>query len=354
MSFLRKLDWQINSALLFIMAASLTILISSRSDLFWKQLVFWLIGFVLILLVLRFDWRPYINYRGVIFSIYFLLIALLFVTRFFAPSIRGVRGWLVLGPINFQVAEFSKLAMIIFFAYFFSRKHLGIAKISNLFFSFIYFAIPGFLIAIQPDFGSALVLFCLWFGFLLASGIKYRHLIVALVIFAVLGVIMWQAVLRDYQKERILGFFFPGRDQLGINYNVVQSKIAIGSAGIFGKGLHQGSQVQLGFLPEASTDFIFAAFVEEWGILLGFVLIFALMVVVLRIIKIGLNTDNNFNRFVCLGAVILFGVQFIFNVGSGTGLTPVIGVTFPFMSYGGSSLLTDLILIGIIQAVYAF
>ena len=141
-------------------------------------------------------------------------------------------------------------------------------------------------------------------------------------------------------------------DPLGINYNVIQSKIAIGSAGFFGKGFGQGSQVQLGFLPEAQTDFIFAAFTEEWGMIAGIFLLVAFAVMVFRIIKIGLAADNNFSRFVCLGTVVLLIVQFVLNTGSNLGLTPVIGVTFPFLSYGGSSLLTNFILIGIIQSVF--
>ena len=162
---------------------------------------------------------------------------------------------------------------------------------------------------------------------------------------------MWQSVLQDYQKERIVGVFFSERDVLGINYSVIQSKIAIGSAGFFGKGFNQGTQIQLGFLPEAQTDFIFAALIEEWGIFGGMLIIAAFMFLILRIITIGMETDNNFNRFLCLGTVVLFGVQFVLNVGSNLGLTPVIGVTFPFLSYGGSSILINLILIGIIQSI---
>jgi rod shape determining protein RodA len=352
MTFLKKLDWKLNLAMFFLIAAGLTSLLSAASPLFYKQLLWVVAGFVLMFLLIRFDWRPFINYRGVIFGLYCLVILLLTLTYFLAPTIKGIKGWLVFGSVHFQISEFAKLILILFFAYFFSRKHIGIARISNLAISFVYFLIPGILIALQPDFGSILVLFCLWFGFLLVSGIKYRHLIIALVIFSVLGTIMWCSILKDYQKERVLGFFFPGRDPLGINYSVIQSKIAIGSAGLFGKGFGQGTQVQLGFLPEAQTDFIFAAFLEEWGLLMGFVLISVFIFLIFRIIKIGLNADTNFNRFICLGAVILFTVQFILNVGSNLGLSPVIGVTFPFLSYGGSSLLTNLILVGMIQTIF--
>jgi len=352
MGFLIKFDWKLNLAVLFLIAAGLTSLLSAAPSLFSKQLLWVISGFILMFLIIRFDWRPFINYRSVIYGLYFLSILLLIITYFLAPAIRGTRGWLTFGSVHFQVSEFTKLVLIILFTHFFSRKYVGIGRLSNLITSFIYFLIPAALVALQPDFGSALILFCLWFGFLLVSGIKYRHLIIALIIFSILGIIIWQSVLKDYQKERVLGFFFPGRDPLGTNYSVIQSKIAIGSAGLFGKGFSQGTQTQLGFLPEAQTDFIFAAFVEEWGLVAGFTIILAFIVLVLRIIKIGLATDNNFNRFICLGTVILFTIQFVFNVGSNLGLLPIIGVTFPFLSYGGSSLLTNLILVGIIQTIF--
>ncbi len=351
-SFLKNLDWKLNLAILFLMAASLVSLASTAPALFHKQLLWAGISILFFFLIIKFDWRPFINYRGVIFGLYLLAVLLLIITYFWAPTIRGTKGWIPFGLFQFQVSEFAKVVLIILFANFFSRKHIGIARLPILATSFIYFLIPGVLIALQPDFGSALVLFCLWFGFLLVSGIRWRHLIIALIIFLVLGIILWQNVLKDYQKERIAGLFFPGRDPLGINYSVIQSKIAIGSAGLFGKGFGQGTQGQLGFLPEAQTDFIFAAFIEEWGLLMGFLLIAIFVFLILRIIKIGLGADNNFNRFICLGTIILFSTQFILNVGSNLGLTPVVGITFPFLSYGGSSLLTNLILVGIIQTIF--
>lgn len=352
-SLFKKLDWQLNGAFLFLAVAGLISLLGSRPDLFWKQSLWYGIGFLFIFLIIQFDWRAFIGNRGAILGIYFLAIVLLIITYFFAPTIRGARAWLSIGSFQFQTAEFSKLALIIVLASFFSRRHISIARISNLLISFVYFAIPAGLIALQPDFGSALILFFVWLGFLLISGIRWRHLLVAMIIFSIIGSIMWQGVLKDYQKERISGIFFPERDALGINYGVIQSKIAIGSAGFFGKGFSQGTQTQLRFLPEAQTDFIFAAFIEEWGVLGGLLILAAFLFLILKIIGIGLETDNNFNRFVCLGTAVLFGVQFILNAGSNLGITPVIGVTFPFLSYGGSSVLINLILIGIIQSVAA-
>ncbi len=351
MSILKNFDWKLNFALVFIMAASLASLASTAPEYFWRQLLWQAIGIGLTVFLSVFDWRAFINYKGVILGIYALSVALLIITFFAAPVVRGIRGWIFIGPVQFQIAELMKLSLIILYANFFSRRHVSIARISNLLISFAYFLVPGVLIALQPDFGSALVLFCLWFGFLLVSGIKWRHLAVSAVVFAAIGTFLWTNVLADYQKQRITGLFRPERDPLGISYSAIQAKIAIGSAGTFGKGFGQGTQTQLGFLTEGQTDFIFSAFIEEWGILAGVLLLTAFFLMVFRILKIGLNAGGNFGQLVCLGAAILFTVQFLLNVGSNLGLTPVIGVTFPFLSYGGSSVLTSFALIGIIQAV---
>jgi rod shape determining protein RodA len=157
--------------------------------------------------------------------------------------------------------------------------------------------------------------------------------------------------LKPYQKERIVAFLNPSYSPLKINYGVIQSKIAIGSAGFFGKGYGQGTQIQLGFLPAAATDFVYAAFIEEWGGLGGLLVLGAFVLMMLRIVKIGLESHNNIPKLICLGTVIMFLAQFVINVGSTLGLLPVIGVTFPFLSYGGSSILVNAMLIGIIQSI---
>ena len=349
---LQDLDWKLNFSILFLMAASLLSLAGTSSRLFHKQILWYALGIILFFFVVRFDWRPFVNYRGIIIGFYIIVLLLLVLALFFAPTIRGTKGWIQIGDFQFQPAELAKLSLIAVLAQFFSKKHISIARVSNLSASFFYFAAPALLIAFQPDMGSALILFFVWFGFLLISGIRWRHIFFSMIIFLAAGFFMWNGVLEGYQKERIIGLFSPERDPLGINYSVIQSKIAIGSAGFFGKGFGQGTQTQLGFLTEPQTDFIFAAFIEEWGVLAGALVVFSLIFIVLRIIKIGFNTENNFNRFVCLGTAILFITQFMLNVGSNLGLTPVIGVTFPFLSYGGSSLLVDLILIGIIQSAF--
>lgn len=343
-------DWFLNAAIFFIALASLVMIFSAAPALFWTQVFWFTLSFALIFFLAQIDWRAVINYRWIIFGFYLGAVALLLATLFFAPVIRETRGWLVIGNFQFQPAELAKVALIVLLAYFFARRHIGIAHMSNLAVSLIYCLIPALIIFRQPDWGSALILISLWIGFLLVSGIRWRHLIIGAVILVLAFSVSWGFLLKNYQKERIIGFLKPDYDPLGVNYSVIQSKIAIGSAGFFGKGFRQGTQTQLNFLPEPATDFIFAAFVEEWGLVGGLLLVAAFVFLTFRIISIGLRSDDNFSKLVCLGAVILFLLEFIFNVGSNIGFFPVIGVTFPFLSYGGSSILTKALLISIIQS----
>jgi len=349
---LKNLDWVLNISVFFIALAGLVSLLSSSQDLFYKQAVFFILGSIFILLVSQIDLRPFENYPKAIFGFYFFVMLLLLLTYFIASPIRGVRGWVSLGgDIKFQTSELAKLALIILFSFFWAKAHISIGHIKNLFKSLIYLAIPALLILIQPDLGTVLILFSIWFGYLLISGIKWKHLIAALLVFLVGFALMWTMFLKDYQKERVIGLFYPEKDPLGSSYNVIQSKIAIGSAGFLGKGFGGGTQVRLGFLPEAQTDFILAAFIEEWGIAGTLLLLTAFIIMLLRIIKIGMASNNNFSRFFCLGSVLMFLTQFILNAGSNLGLLPVVGVSFPFLSYGGSNLLISASTIGIIQGI---
>lgn len=350
-SYLRHFDWKLNGAVLFLSAASLVGLASIRVDLFWKQLLFVGIGLTIMLFVTYFDWRSFVNYRGVILGIYGVALGLLALTLAVAPSIRGNKAWIPLGPFQLQGSVFANLALIVVLASFFRKSHRSIAQLSTLGKSFIFFAIPAALVYLQPDLGSVLLMFSVWFGFILVSGIRWRHLVSVLLIIVMLIGLGWVVFLKPYQKDRIVGVFFPNRDVLGVNYNVIQAKIAIGSAGLFGKGFRQGTQVQLGFLPEAQTDFIFSGITDEWGLVTAFLLIGAFFMMIMRIVAIGLEERNNFSQFICLGTAIFLVANFVFNTGSNLGLLPVIGVPYPFLSYGGSHILVEFILLGMVQSI---
>ena len=356
-NILKRLDWLLVASLLLMAAFSLISLYSlSYNDdkplgVFWRQLIWFILGFGILFSLSFFDYRLFLNYRWVILTIYFLTIILLVVVLATAPIIRGTKSWFILGPLQFQPAEIAKLALILLLAKFFSYRHIEIALSRHLLISFSYFCVLAALIALQPDLGSSIVLLGIWFGIVLCSGLPRKQFLITILIFIVISGFLWQYFLRDYQKERIISFFYPNKDPLGVNYSVIQAKIAVGSAGFFGKGIAQGTQSQLGFLPEVKTDFIFAGFVEERGLFGGLFLISLYTFFLLRCLRIGQAAPDNFAKLLILGAVIMFGLQFLMNVGSNLGLVPVTGINFPFFSYGGSNLIINFAILGIIQSI---
>ncbi len=334
-----------------LIASSLTLLSAVSAHFFYFQILWVAAGIGLVVLFLYVDWRSVFNSQWVVWAIYLFALALLLSAYFFGPVIRNTRSWIVLGPFNFQPVELMKVALIFVYANYFSRRHLAVARWQNIATSFGFFVVPAAIAARLPDLGSAVIFFGIWFGFLLLSGLPLRRVLTALIIFALAAGLVWTYVLKDYHRARIVGFFYPQQNVLGINYSTTQSKIAIGSAGLFGKGYGQGTQTQLGFLSEPTEDFIFAAIIEEWGIVGGLVLAAAFFLLILQILRIGALADENFEKFICLGAAMMLGVQFLLNAGSTTGLLPVVGVTFPFVSYGGSSMLADFFLLAVINSI---
>ncbi|MEK7513066.1 MAG: FtsW/RodA/SpoVE family cell cycle protein [Patescibacteria group bacterium] len=347
----RRLDWVLIGMLALLAAASTVSLSSFAPELAVPQVVWFVIGFALIVAGSQLNWRwigtqPWFRY-----GLYWFSVALLIATHLQGTVIRGTKSWLVLGPLQFQPAELAKLALIIVLAGFFSKRHIEASRGKNIVTSFAYLAIPFALTVAHPDLGSAAIMVVIWCGFILMSGVDKKRLLIGAVCAIAIAVVLWVSVLEGYQKNRIIGFIFSERDPLGVNYNVLQSKIAIGSAGLFGKGFRAGTQTQLHFLPEAQSDFLFAAFVEEWGLVGGFVVLLTFLVVVYRLMRIGLRARDNYSRFVVLGGGLFFLIHFFINTGSAVGLIPVAGITFPFFSYGGSNVLTSSALLSIIQHI---
>lgn len=334
-----------------LIAAGLITLSAISLHLFYLQLLWVTLGTGLVILFLYIDWRSIFNSPWVIWGIYILAFLLLVFAYTLGPVIRNTRSWIVVGPFTLQPVELMKIALIFLYANYFSRRHLAVARWRNIITSFFFFALPAAVAVRLPDLGSALIFFGIWFGFLLLSGLPLRRVLAALAIFAIAASVVWVYVFRDYHRARIVGFLYPQQNVLGVNYSAAQSKIAIGSAGFFGKGYGQGTQTQLGFLSEPSEDFILAGIVEEWGILGGLALMAAFFFLVIRILMIGSLADENFEKFICLGAAMMLSVQFLLNAGSATGLTPVVGVTFPFVSYGGSSMLADFFIVAVVNSI---
>ncbi len=333
-----------------VFVAGLVAISSISVHLFLLQSLWALFGFALIGVFIVVDWRVVLNYRWFIWGLYGLSIILL-AAALTAPIIRNTRSWIVIGSATFQPVEMVKIALILVYAQYFSRRHVAVARWRNILGSLALFALPATLVMLQPDLGSTVVLFGVWFGFLLVSGLPRRRVMLALGVFMIVGAIGWQYGLENYQRDRIMAIFYPEKNVLTVNYSVIQSKIAIGSAGLWGKGYGQGSQTQLGFLSEPENDFILPAFVEEWGLLAGIVIIGAFIALVINTLRVGMRAQHNFEKFICLGAAIVWGIHFVLNAGSSIGILPVIGVPFPFLSYGGSNLLMNFFLLGIINAI---
>lgn len=346
-----KLDFKLLLSAGSLILMGVLVLASSGGDLLVKQLI-WLIPSIFFLVGLPLlNIKALLSYRWIFSSFYFLVLLLLVVTYFVAPTIGGARSWITLGAFQLQPSEFMKAALIILLSSFFAVRHIAIGRLRVILSSFVYALIPFILILLQPDLGTALVIFGVWFGFLLVSGIRRKHLLIALLVLVVLGFLAWNFVLEGYQKARIQALFSPETDPLGINYSTIQSKIALGSGGLWGKGFGQGTQAHLGFLPAAHTDFIFSSFVEEWGLLGGVILLVAFGSLVRRTLILGMESGSNFGRFLSLGTALMLMIHFVINIGSATGMLPVIGVGLPLVSYGGSNLLTTTLLLGIIQGV---
>lgn len=282
-----------------------------------------------------------------IFGSLIFFLAMIFI---FGTISKGAQSRFSFGDISLQPAELVKVVLILILAKYFSRRHVQIAHFKHIFISAIYLFVPFVLIFLQPDFGSAVILGLIWFGMILVSGVSKRHLLGVLGVGAVAFLSLWFFVLQPYQKDRIVSFINPLADIQGAGYNAYQSTIAVGSGQILGKGIGYGSQSRLNFLPEYETDFIFAAFAEEWGFIGVIMLLTLFAVIIWRIIWHALHAGSNFELLFCLGVAIFFISHILINVGMNVGLLPVTGITLPFMSYGGSHLIAEFGALGLVMA----
>jgi rod shape determining protein RodA len=283
--------------------------------------------------------------------LYFFTIGILIATLLFGTTLRGTSGWLNLGFASFQPVEIVKVFMIIFLAHFISKKRGELGEMTTIIISFILTAVVGFLILLQPDFGSALVVFGIWFGMIFVSGIKKRYLLAFVMFGAIFAIIAW-SLFAPYQRARIINFLHPELDPQGTGYNVLQSIIAVGNGGMLGQGFGYGTQSQLNFLPEKHTDFIFATITESVGFF-GVLILFGLFgILFTRFYFIAKNARDAFGYFLVVGVMVLFFIHFTVNVGMNIGVMPVTGIPLPLISYGGSSLLSVMISCGIVMSVY--
>ncbi len=353
---LKKLDWVlIASAMLLAGIGLLSIYSSSlgRGDFlnFYKQIIFLGLGFSLMILISFFDWRILRNDPYLILTLYFFSLIALAGLFFFAPEIRGIRAWYKLGPISIDPIAPTKIILIILLAKYFILRHTEMYQIKHIFISGLYVLIPSILVLPQPDLGSVLIFVALWVGVLIISRIKLRHFSILVLCSLLIFILSWTFLLRDYQRERIVSFVIPQADPLGAGWQRIQAEIAIGSGGVFGQGIGKGSQTQLGFLPEPQTDFIFSAIAEEMGLIGIATLFFLFLSLIWRITKIAILAQSNFPRLLASGFAILLFSQIFINIGVNLGLLPVVGISLPLISYGGSGLIMTFVGLGILQSI---
>src|SRR3989344_774822 len=350
---IQKLDWILIGGSFGLVGIGLLSIYSSsiaRNDFsnFEKQLIFFAVGFLAMFAVSFLDYRLLRSNPYLILFLYLMGIAALVGLFLFAPEIRGTKAWYRIGDISVDPIEYVKIILIVLLAKYFALRHIEVYRMRHIFFTGIYFLIPIVLIALQPNLGPVLILGILWIVLLLVAGIRFRHLFGILALGILVFALGWSFFVLEHQKSRIASFLEPELEPLCIGWSQLQSQVAIGNGGIFGQGFAQGTQTQYGFLSEPHNDFIFAAIAEEFG-LFGICLLFLLFALLLwRIIKVGINSQDNFSRLYAAGfATLLIGHTFI-NVGMNLGLLPIIGLSLPFVSYGGPSLIVTYIRFGIL------
>ena len=350
-----KLDWVLIIAVILFLVISLLIIysISFNGSILnplnlQKQIVSIIIGLALMFFLAFLDYRL-LNYHST--KLYFLMTLILVAVILVGKTVKGNTGWLDFFSFNVQPVEIAKIVLIIFLASFLSKKKTQLSILVRIIASVVLIFIPTFLILRQPDLGSAIIILFVWLVLLLASGLNKKNLALLLMAGFFTVLISW-FFLADYQKNRIVNFINPNSDPQGSGYNVIQATIAVGSGGIFGKGIGHGSQSQLNFLPEKHTDFIFSVITEELG-LVGALVVFTLFGIIFwRLKETARMARDNFGYLVALGILAMIFFQTFINIGMNIGIMPVAGVPLPFLSYGGSSMVIMLSAIGLAQSVY--
>lgn len=315
-----------------------------------RQMIWILLAIGVYFALSTFDMR-FLRRTTVVMTMYVVSIVLLSLLILFADPVMGARAWFSFGLISFQPADLAKLTLIALLAKYLSRRYVEIGDFRHIIVSGAYALVLIGLIVIEPDMGNAIIFSTIWLGMMLVSGISKKHLAVLGLIGCIAASALWFGGLKPYQRTRIISFVNPAGDIRGSGYNAYQAKVAVGSGEVLGKGIGYGTQSKLRFLPEYQTDFIFAAFAEEWGFV-GLSLLLALYALLfVRLAQIARTAATNFDAFFTLGVLILFAAHVAIHAGISLGLMPVTGTTIPFMSSGGSHLVLEFAALGIITSL---
>lgn len=347
-----KIDWILLFSIFPIIFFGLITMYSFTevNPFFVRQLIWVLFSLVIFIILSLIDFK-FLRRTEVIISLYLFIVFLLIALFLIGSVFKGAQSWFNFGFFAFQPSDLSKLILILVLSKYFSRRHIEIKNIRHIIVSGVYAFIIFLLVVLQPDFGSAIIILSIWFGMILVSGISKKHLFIVLGLGFLSFLVLWNFVFLDYQKQRVITFINPLYDIQGTGYNAYQSMITVGSGQFFGKGIGYGTQSRLQFLPEYETDFIFAAFAEEWGFI-GIIILFSCYTILIwRILVNAQKGATNFETFFAIGLAILFISHFIIHVGMNIGLLPVTGLNLPFMSYGGTNMLISFIGIGILMSM---
>ena len=318
-------------------------------DFVIKQGVFLIVGIIFSIFTLRFDYKILYKWSN---WLYVINLIFLLIVKFAGTSALGAQRWIQIGPITLQPSEFAKFFMIISLAKLLSKHPEGFKTWKSLIPVVALMFAPTLLIFIQPDLGTSLVFAAITMGMLFICGLEMKLVKRALLGLMLVMPFIWFFVLHSYQKMRIMVLFNPNVDPFGSGYHVIQSKISIGSGGFIGQGLFAGTQSQLNFLPENHTDFIFSVIGEELGFIGAILILFLYFVLLYRAISISKASGDSFGSLIACGIFSMWLFQVFINVGMTLGIMPVTGIPLPFMSYGGSALVMNLLCVGLLMNIY--
>ena len=315
-----------------------------------RQLIWITVGVIAFVVCSSLDMHI-LRRTGVLMAGYLGVLGLLVLLLLVADPVQGAKAWFSFGAFSFQPADLAKIVLIAVLAKYFSRRHVAIRQIGTIILSGIYAALVIGLILVQPDLGTAAILSVVWFGMVLVSGISKKHLLIVFLVGAVAAVGLWFFGLQDYQRTRIVAFLNPAADIRGAGYNAYQAVVAAGSGELFGKGIGYGTQSKLRFLPEYETDFIFAAFAEEWGFVGVSIVLLLYGFLLYQLLSIARRAATNFDALFTIGVALLFLSHVFIHAGINLGILPVTGTTIPFMSYGGSHVVMEFAALGIVASL---
>ncbi|MCJ7579098.1 MAG: rod shape-determining protein RodA [Candidatus Aminicenantes bacterium] len=347
-----NIDWALIGLLILNSVIGVVVIYSSSQllsgDYHLRQMFWIIVSLIAFFVFLSIDYNSLVTYS---FPFYLICLIILFGILLFGVFISGAKSWIHLPFFQIQPSEICKIAVILLLAQIFSSFKKDYLTRGKAIFSGAIIALPLVLVGLQPDLGTALSYVPIFFGALILAGLNRKIIIIFLILAVLLGIVGWQFLLKDYQKNRLTTLVSPSKDPLGAGYQIMQSKIAVGSGGFLGKGYMRGSQSQLRFLPARHTDFIFSVIGEEFGFMGVVIVVLCYFLLVLKLFQSVFEARDRTGVYIVFTVSMMIACQFLINVMMTIGLFPIAGIPLPFLSYGGSSLLTNYLAVSLVVNV---